>query len=490
MSVLSAKDALSLYKQGKEKWNQWVRENQNAFIDFKGVDFTEELIFKGFDFPEVDFSGSTFLEKVRFESLDFMNKAIFKNTTFHKELSFNKVYFQKGIYFDYSTFESNFSVSDSIFDSGCYLDKSIINRFSLSGCNVGGGLECDTLTVKSEFSCTYNYFSQIAHFSGSTFSKNTNFRNNTVKLGVAFSQCTFNSHCSFSNNTFGFANFYKAKFLSEFDANKTVFKDQVNFAEAIFSSDVIFENSVFNSKADFAKIKSDGVLNFKNADFQSKTEEVSFENANIYYLILSYSKFKRPPTFYNYTFDKGLSVYDVEVNHEMQSFLGANEKGTSLIGDAEKYCSIKKMASLANDPRTERRFLGYELLAQQYENKLTFLEQLSVWAYHHSSNFGQSLFKPLAGLFLTSIIFCIFFQYILSFNGESYSFSKAYIFSLSQLVPFFGISKFSKDEIYEWVEMQGENFNSWFYLLGYLENFLGILFVFLFVLALRNKFRL
>ncbi|ODP96230.1 hypothetical protein BGL48_03910 [Salinivibrio sp. SS3] len=70
MTILHAEDALSLLRQGKSAWNNWVLKNRRASISFRNFDFStleeKEIDFKHLTFPqgELDFSGANFSDKI------------------------------------------------------------------------------------------------------------------------------------------------------------------------------------------------------------------------------------------------------------------------------------------------------------------------------------------------------------------------------------------------------------------------------------------
>jgi hypothetical protein len=84
-TVLKGEQALKLWREGKDEWNQWVEENPVADVDFSGVDFGKDPKnhipknnFEGFKFPKgkVDFSRVTFYQldaSQNEQNVSFMN---------------------------------------------------------------------------------------------------------------------------------------------------------------------------------------------------------------------------------------------------------------------------------------------------------------------------------------------------------------------------------------------------------------------------------
>lgn len=139
--TLDRDKAISLWKLGRESWNQWVEKHPIADIDFRNVDFTKycsdespDVDFEQYNFPtgnvfftnakfgknrvyfndanfnngDVDFSGATFEnDSVSFESVLFgIGDVNFNNVEFKAGLiSFKEAYLNEG---NYSFVKANF----------------------------------------------------------------------------------------------------------------------------------------------------------------------------------------------------------------------------------------------------------------------------------------------------------------------------------------------------------------------------------------------
>jgi hypothetical protein len=50
--TLKGQEAIALWRQGREVWNQWVEENPEYNVDFLGVDFSKHRFYK--NIPEYE----------------------------------------------------------------------------------------------------------------------------------------------------------------------------------------------------------------------------------------------------------------------------------------------------------------------------------------------------------------------------------------------------------------------------------------------------
>ena len=129
--TLNDADAIALWKQGKDVWNQWVEDNPNYNIDFSYVDFSKEVFegeginFSGFCFPNgnLSFSNAFFGNgRVSFFRTKFGNGTIdFMGARFGDgDVHFTEAKFESGnVYFWDSKFgDGNVSFSNVKFGDG------------------------------------------------------------------------------------------------------------------------------------------------------------------------------------------------------------------------------------------------------------------------------------------------------------------------------------------------------------------------------------
>ncbi len=117
LTTLEGKEAIELWRAGKDEWNAWVKENPNAMVDFEGVEFRSHppgpVDFSEYEFPDggVDFSyarfgddGVSFSEAqfgdggVDFQEAQFGDGAVyFREAWFgDDEVSFRRAQFDDG----------------------------------------------------------------------------------------------------------------------------------------------------------------------------------------------------------------------------------------------------------------------------------------------------------------------------------------------------------------------------------------------------------
>lgn len=244
---------------------------------------------------------------------------------------------------------------------------------------------------------------------------------------------------------------------------------------------------------------------FRDSEFLSETNNPNFYNVTFdKTLMIDRSKFKRVPDFRMATFRTGISIYNISVNYYRA------KKSIKALGkaidqeDSDRYRKLKELAGIAKDHEREQVFFAYELKAKRfYETKGGQL--LPNLLYGWFSNYGQSYNKTLYLASGVWILFAVIYSILLPMPEKISSILSALPdlpeeikippiilcflflapFSVSQILPFMGSSKvFARDL------MNGIDFGNWVYFCALGQNLLGLVLIFLIVLALRNRFKL
>jgi uncharacterized protein YjbI with pentapeptide repeats len=148
--ILEGHEAIDLWQQGRDAWNEWVDQNPDAKVDFSNADSSkcDPVSFEYFHFPNggVSFREANFGNRdVNFFAATFgKGNVSFKRATFSgKEVSFRRATFYSGfINFRYATFNSEnitfetarFLTGDVVFGKTKF-SPSVIN---FSDVNFGG----------------------------------------------------------------------------------------------------------------------------------------------------------------------------------------------------------------------------------------------------------------------------------------------------------------------------------------------------------------
>ncbi|WP_370245972.1 hypothetical protein [Marisediminitalea sp.] len=294
-STLPPDVAISLWKQGSEKWNAWVLENKKYHISFEGVDFSlhvqddKTVSFDGYMFPQgkVNFKGASFGDgDVSFHGANFGDGDVgfslanfgdgnvdFSVASFGKgEVSFGGASFGNG---DVSFSEASFGDGDVSFFDASFGEGNV----SFTVANFGNG---NVSLSEASFGEGEVSFTGASFGNGNVSFGGASFGDGEVSFGVA----SFgDGDVSFSGASFGEGD---VKFeLASFGNGYVSFggasfgNGDVSFGEASFGNeDVSFTGASFgNGNVSFGGASfGNGDVSFIIASFGDG--DVSFDGAS------------------------------------------------------------------------------------------------------------------------------------------------------------------------------------------------------------------
>ena len=488
--TLSGNKAMVLFQQGKDAWNQWANQHPGWLVDFSGVNLAHhtnqrKVSFDGYIFPgPVSFDGTDFGKMgASFEETDFRSgKVSFADADFRSgDVSFKKSRFGDGnkcfreTKFDgglISFVETNFGNGDLDFEGQTF--GNTVN-FSYSRIEGGQLIFKDVTVTKGSLNFDSVHFTclVISFISSNINSGNVIFSDSCFDDGVVmFNKFNVHGNFLFQNATFkgqafffiysgtenGFIDFEGARFESEI----------IDFTDAICGGDFYLKESVFNQ--------------LQSPRFNGLKVNRTF--------VLDESSFSTVPDLRNIATDSEVSMIGMKVKYRRKIRL-AGRAGRK--DHSDMYRKLKSIAIQANDHQRELEFFAMEEKAKFMWHRNP-IEYFPTFLYGLLSNFGYSLWRPIAGLFVTGCSTAACFQYVLSGTWSIPGF-KVWFLSLLYLLPFVPGSRDSpknlicttykgepKDSISTCVEVI-ERF-------AFAEGFFALLFLFLIGLALRNRFRL
>jgi len=420
------------------------------------VDFTEATSERG----DVDFTAAAFGEgEVNFSRVKFgkgnvsfsgaeygKGTVVFIGADFHEgDVDFSGTVFQKG---------------DVDFSGAAFGDGNV----SFARATFGDGIVSFT---RVNFDRGNVDFSRAAFkkgdidFSGAVFGKgNVSFRRANFGKGKV----------SFSGATFGEGNVY----LLGVNMKMTSMS-----APDMEVAGNLYVKSSFPQNVDFRRLRVDGTADFSGSEF---AEIPDFRDA----------KLDRPPEV------AGMKVPPPAMNGErFWHFKTCDDKDA--VG---KYRKLKAMAIAANDHEKDGEFFSYEMMAKRGIETTGFWGLLFNSVYWMLSDFGQSYLRPMVGLAISFLGFAATYFWIIG-NGltdmrEKIGFvaelsARTFLPLVNSLFRFTPVpgngheSSFQKT--FHEIAHAGVNIEllTW---LGVAQQFLGIILLFLLLLALRNKFRL
>jgi hypothetical protein len=290
----------------------------------------------------------------------------------------------------------------------------------------------------------------------------------------------------------------------------------VNFRRAQFSGEAYFSGATFSGGADFGSARFRDKANFTNATFNG--------NAYFYMTIFSDSAY-----FVNVKFESRCSFYQAESEKHVPYFIGAQFETAPLIesfnipweknpkvGTIEAYRQLKKFAIEGANHEQEIRFFGFETRCKMHLKHTPILTKASIWLYWVFSNFGQSLLRPLGALVLVwivttamtisttmkspipkTLVSLIMFEHLEPCEAISSNAFRSKLDAIrsqsigsSLTLPVIAIDRDTVNQRNQCLYGQGGGVPETNRIINGIQQVLSLIFLFLFGLAVRNRFKI
>ena len=443
--LLAEKNALKLadiWMGGdKSQWNDETRSwHKKAKADFSLHVFESDADFRNFQFPgEVSFQSAEFQRYAKFESAVFIYDVNFKGVTFSKVCKFGNSTFTKIADFFEAEFKNLADFSNVMF----------LNDVDFDSTKFGGG----------------------AHFKSAEFEGRASFQEATFFRGASFTDTKFKNG----------ANYMDATFLGLTAFHDSEFEGAAMFLQCSFKRSVSFVGSSFKKIAIFKAVSGKGFFSVSNVKFSSLPDftEAHFEEAPL--------------------FD------DVELKPECFEKLQAHETKLNL---PSHWRALKRLAIQAHDHERELQFFKGEIIARRgTEDKLTHARFWLGRLYQLLSDFGRSMGRPLFWLGISLVLFATIYAYqspanwnqlliepISCIDGPGDSRMVALGVSVTNAFPFATIS--SSDLLNQFytclygIQESGPVIPYVVTFASVIQFFVSAVLLFLFLLAVRNHFRI
>lgn len=405
----------------------------------------------------------------------------------------------------------------------------------------------DNVEFDRDFSFAGYLFPTETSFQNASFLGTADFSNSIFYREIFFVDALFQHLVRFDNSTFGgwayfmraslhSADFENTRFSGESFFDDAVFFDELLFSTTQFSAAVSFKNAIFHSLADFHGVLFAGSADFSNATFRSLSV---FANADMKSITLfdNASFVSSPPQFAGAKLHEGtvwrnvkwppppttaeaagrfLDAYErlkLEMDRlkkhedELDFFAREMQSRRVLYGNWKRIRSYKVPArsialprlrvpalSLAIRPRKLFKYVfappTLKLPAITFKLPTMKIPELTIpiygpagglpiSAYGHLCEYGRSYVRPLIWLLVTVAVGTLLFLPHFDFK-----FGRAVGISLANT---FGILGFRKDFIN--VSTLTDLSNALIFVAG-VQTIIGAVLIFLFGLALRNRFRM
>jgi uncharacterized protein YjbI with pentapeptide repeats len=291
----------------------------------------------------------------------------------------------------------------------------------------------------------------------------------------------FPAHADFTRATFNkWASFRRATFFGRADFPGATFSKWANFPGATFSERAVFQGATFSERADFQGATFSKWADFQDAtfsgwaDFQGATfrGEISFVNAELKgETSFAAAEFKaEPPRFFNAKPHEGTVWHRVHWPDRPKD----SERAERFI---DAYERLKLEMDRLKKHEDELNFFAREM---QCRRVLQGVSGLPAALYGLLCNYGRSYVRPLWGLLITAAVGIPLFWLHLRLGH----FGKAVCLSLANTFGAFGFRKdFIDPKLIESLPGTLQVFSA-------VQTIAGTTLLFLFGLALRNRFRM
>ncbi|MEX0306057.1 MAG: pentapeptide repeat-containing protein [Ruegeria sp.] len=490
MRVISGDEAYKLWKSGAESWNRWARrESRGTRVEFKGTIPRDgeggSADFRGYYFPvSVTFNNVT-LVNAAFDDASFGDHVSFLGTVFKNGAMFEKTHFVSGAAFRSSRFEGTARFLETTFSKRCDFQ---LTRFQsgavFRGANFEETVTFNNLKCKKFITFSDVHFHGAADFRSSTFNGSCNFMSSTFEKGASFPNAKFQSNANFAGTSFqGISAFGQCHFKGPCSFELSTFDEVASFFEAKFEGRATFRHSKFNGSLDISGAKFLAIPDFR-------------QTALGHHLSLRSAKISCGECFEDGDADRLRRLKEIAIqtkDHVLEQEFFALEMTAARTTEVPEQLQTRPLYRIRPSVRQVfktkqfgniKKQMRYEVLRRQTSNELRLLPN---YLYGLLSDFGQSITRPILGILASLFIFATLFRAIATCQGAGWT--SAFVYSGSLLFPFFSFArnegKLARDALF------GEDFLSLpLSVFGLVEGTLGLIFVFLIGLALRNRFRL
>jgi hypothetical protein len=320
-------------------------------------------------------------------------------------------------------------------------------------------------------------------FRNAIFNEDTDFHWVSFRKEVDFIGAKFKQKANFGFVTFERqADFGDAIFKKIADFRNTTFTKSTFFWRAIFKQDVVFMGAIFIQDIEFCSAKFSKGVEFFEAIFQNKAPAFQGTKIEGYFDFSASNEYFPKFDFAKYQED-------------------ANDKFNYAGQVAMQYSLLKSLMKKMEFHDKELFFHGKELEAKSYDKNepkhLRFLYK----KYGEFSDYGQSVWRPVVGLFLTFLIWILFYLiHAMVYNDfpqiETTNFAHSVYTSAHYSLPFlpsdnnFHKLAFELKDICQVAKQNKPYCVGWFGVIKGLQSIISLFWIFLIALGLRNNLRM
>lgn len=316
-------------------------------------------------------------------------------------------------------------------------------------------------------------------FSGATFGDLTKFEGAQFRGNARFDGATFGNNSWFDNAKFkGAAKFEGARFGDNVRFLRATFGGNARFDGATFDGTAKFDGATFESAAKFSGATFVGEADFRSAVFGGP---VYLDGAG--FTSVPELRFTKIATHF--------TLHGVRVEYaksdERAMWLGLSWS-KAYPDDVDRYRRLKELAMAAKDHEREQAFFALELKAKRHYETTGWALLLN-YAYGGFSGFGRSVMRPMGWLVGVWFLFGVGHSMFAKLEAGA-PLSDGFRLSTAVLLPFVSSARTIYEKASEALYGDPPAYPWVLDLAVVAESALGLGFLFLLGLGLRNRFRL
>ena len=250
----------------------------------------------------------------------------------------------------------------------------------------------------------------VADFSGFIFPGQAIFLKGIFERDTVFNGATFEGIAEFQEVAFeGAAIFLGATFKGDAMFKGATFKGPAEFQEAAFRGVTTFREAAFERVALFGEATFEHVTSFAGATFHAKSDFRAIQGSSVF--TMAGAEFLEVPDFQQATFVEAPRLDNVKIGPQLSYWGKVKEFFTK--DDLEKegcWRALKRLAVQGHDHASEQLFFRGEFLARH--GVASRCRQASFWVgvfYQIFSDFGRSLFLPLMWWAVGVLVFTLIY---------------------------------------------------------------------------------
>ncbi len=395
-------------------------------LDFTGVVFPTNVTYD--KLPPASFAFATFEGQAIFSKAAFKGLTHFTNASFHGSAWFNGATFADNVLFHEATF-------------GRGEGKASFNEAT---------------------------FSRMAYFDDVTFGAEASFDSATFESFVYFRGATFEGPVDFSG----------AMFESRAEFFGTTFKDLAWFQEVTFKSLAEFQSSGEDTSEEQVKSNLFLKLSFANTTFG---DQVSFENRRfLQSASFEGCTFESAPIFHGCTLHQGMRF------PSRKKFIDVTSPHA-----AQAYRTLKISMAQFGARQEEAMFYALEHASLRSLSSTPRTQKLVSWVYLLAADYGESFLRPLAWLTGTTLVFWMLYVGLALLSPTPNKLLGVCLnFTIEQLVRPFSVWQVSGGTTIKSLFLTDPGLLVVLRVLSTVQSTLSVIFLALFIFALRRRFKL